>query len=594
MALLNIVIQSGICVEKRQITFEIQNLDYSTLEVHDLEFEVRKTGRGKKLPLWKWTQKISGADAQITKWPINPGNETELQTFNISPSKTQYPYKFGRDPMQGSYELTAIYKRGKNIGGSLKFNVEPASEQLTANKLDELKNQFPDPGQTSPVALQRTTEESTSDLVLWGIIKRQKDIFNNINKNVADQLCSEDDNTFNDVKAYDKLKNLMDSEMKQQLRTTWDVDEILRKLKAMKDTLGDYPKAKYQGLINSFILNEEYGPGWDSKWKGKSPTFPYHDRVKNVNDMPESNADNCKGIIEQRIKKPMLLELAWSYWHEECMMVQAMKTIGNRFQNKKNVSGNDPLINLNTNPLRRLGNLLWGYIQDEQNRLSVKRRAYEYDHHYGITLHGKAVQQMMPADSRTTFIEALHRLLYLCSIYFKELDDVTIYADAFPIKNALRDVHVILAEGAHNQYGDLVWVARREMYTEQFILARPEMREFLSGRPMVPYRESWMQPIDTMKKLMGWTDSSVEHFSTLANTGEQILLTVRFGDWNSPNIKAAHAANWVGYWRDEIQDYLHSYRAVTGVDLTDARQVDGTQPSVHLLRRLTEQQRKAG
>jgi len=36
-------------------------------------------------------------------------------------------------------------------------------------------------------------------------------------------------------------------------------------------------------------------------------------------------------------------------------------------------------------------------------------------------------------------------------------------ADAFPVLNALREVHLLLAEGAHNQYGDLPWTARHEM-----------------------------------------------------------------------------------------------------------------------------------
>ena len=52
--------------------------------------------------------------------------------------------------------------------------------------------------------------------------------------------------------------------------------------------------------------------------------------------------------------------------------------------------------------------------------------------------------------------------------------------------NALKDLHLILAEGAHNQYGDLPWTARVEMLIEQWLLARPEMREFLGGRAMVP------------------------------------------------------------------------------------------------------------
>ena len=96
-------------------------------------------------------------------------------------------------------------------------------------------------------------------------------------------------------------------------------------------------------------------------------------------------------------------------------------------------------------------------------------------------------------------------------------------ADAFPLLNALKDVHLILAEGAHNQFGDLTWTARAEMMTIQWMLARPEMREFLRGRYMVPYQEEWMGAVDSMKKLQGWTDTTITHFYELAVTGERIL-----------------------------------------------------------------------
>ena len=55
-------------------------------------------------------------------------------------------------------------------------------------------------------------------------------------------------------------------------------------------------------------------------------------------------------------------------------------------------------------------------------------------------------------------------------------------ADGFPLLNALKEVHLLLAEGAHNQFGDLPWTARVEMLIQQWLLARPEMREFLQGR----------------------------------------------------------------------------------------------------------------
>jgi hypothetical protein len=217
----------------------------------------------------------------------------------------------------------------------------------------------------------------------------------------------------------------------------------------------------------------------------------------------------------------------------------------------------------------------------------VLRRAYEYDHHYGITLVGKAVPAVRGADSRSKFLEAFHNLLNLTAVFFKEDDDTTVLADGFPILNALRDVHLLLTEGQHNQYGDLPWMARQEMLMQQWLLARPEMLEFLPTRTMVAYPEAWMGPVDTMKRLQGWTDTPVLHFRDLGVFGERILLSIRFGNWNSI-IDRESAANWARYWRPEIQGYLHAYRAVTGCDLT-ADVVDVAMPTVHLQRRLAEQ-----
>jgi hypothetical protein len=254
------------------------------------------------------------------------------------------------------------------------------------------------------------------------------------------------------------------------------------------------------------------------------------------------------------------------------------------------MSGRDPLVNLEIDPLRPLNNLIWGYIQDEQHRLSVTRRTYEYNHHYGMNLYGKAIPKFRPADSRSKFIEAFHNLLHLSSIFYKEDDDTTVIADGFPVLNALKDVHLLLSEGAHNQFGDLPSTARIEMLMQEWLLARPEFREFLPTRIMVAYPEPWMDRVDAMKKLQGWSDVSVLHFSNLGIFGERILLSIRFGAWNTVNDRV-QAANWARFWREEIQGYVHAYRSVTSVDLTtditDSREAElrYLPPSVHLRNR---------
>ncbi len=267
-----------------------------------------------------------------------------------------------------------------------------------------------------------------------------------------------------------------------------------------------------------------------------------------------------------------------------------MNTIALRFQNRKG-SNRDPLVNFELDALRPLNNLLWGYIQDRSNRLEVVRRAYEYDHHYGITLHGKAIPALRSADSRSKFLASYHNLLSQCAIYYRADADLMVKADGFPLLNALRETHLILAEGAHNQFGDLPWTARVEMLIEQWLLHRPEIREFLRGRYMVPYKETWMGQVDAMKKLQGWTDTTVTHFHELAVYGEQLLLTIRYGNWGAVN-DTESARNWALYWKPEVQGYMHAYKAATGVDLTTVPTgpVDAKPPWVHLQARLGEQQ----
>ena len=97
-----------------------------------------------------------------------------------------------------------------------------------------------------------------------------------------------------------------------------------------------------------------------------------------------------------------------------------------------------------------------------------------------------------------------------------------------------------------------------------------------------------MPQVDTMKSLQGWSDVTVTHFHDLAAFGEQIVLSIRYGDWIGLNDEN-HAKNWARYWRPEVTSYIHAYRTVTGIDLTNPDTVDSTMPAVHLQRRLAMQ-----
>lgn len=367
------------------------------------------------------------------------------------------------------------------------------------------------------------------------------------------------------------------------------------------DTLFDLDKESIRlddPSVTVDILNERL-KNYLVQYNNNATVLPYLKRI--VTAVAGLDRDDirevlpyCYGILQHRLTAPALLELIWSYWHEEGMLVQTMNMIAMRFQNRR-ISNNDPLAEFEVDPLRPLNNLIWGFIQDEHNRLSVPRRASEYSHHYGLSLVGKATAAVRPADNRSKFIEAFHNLLHRTALFYREDADTTVIADAFPLLNALKEVHLVMAAGAHNQFGDLPWTARCEMLIIQWLLARPEMREFLRGRYMVPYQESWMGGIDAMKRLQGWTDTTVTHFHELAVTGERILLSIRYGDWVDIENIQEQATNWARYWRPEVQRYIHGYQAVTGVDLMadviDTRDAASRflQPSALLQRRLAQQ-----
>jgi hypothetical protein len=465
------------------------------------------------------------------------------------------------------------------------------------------------------ISLNRTGNVLTADMPLWTVIRAGSAAlsFNNYKKFIdavmcgrepfgdygTDIDCSKRSLPFPGVHAYSMVKCATEIFLMTHCGVALE-DFGLLALNLIEE------KSRYGQEVTQSQLNQL----WDAylvEVNGGNPvrTLPFLALIRSrLGDVPikdslgtgngQAEVANCFGILRNKLERPCLIELIWSYWHEEGMLVQTMKAISMRFQNKRGSAAVEPLMRFDIDPLRPLNNLIWGYIQDEQHRLTILRRAYEYDHHYGITLQGRAVPALRPVDGRSKFLEALHNLLYLSAVFFKEDDDTTVHPDAFPVMNAIREVHLLLAEGAHNQYGDLPSTARQEMLIEQWLLARPEMREFLGGRLMVPYPEPWMDRVDAVKKIQGWTDINISEFNSLAVFGEQLLLSIRYGHWTGVH-DPAQAANWARYWRPEIQGYIHSYRSVTGVDLTqeatESRQVSqrDAQPSIHLRRRLDQQ-----
>lgn len=447
------------------------------------------------------------------------------------------------------------------------------------------------------VRLHRTGRVRTRDQILWTVIRNgtkrmgfdhYADVMDDLLASAVGQPGpSQRTSSSGGDGELGKLKNQIDQ--LQRLSTFYNPYEFLKlateafvmlECRVQNPDDLDIDVAEEEGRLEEGLPNK-----LDPIWKGKhgyledvkldgdqAKVLPYlaiiQRRLPEV-PLPDGQGDlpSLFAGVRHKLQYPCMLELIWSYWHEEGGLCQTMNHISQRFQNVRANGRPDPLANLELDPLMPLNSLFWGYVQDDLSRTSVIRRAHEYAHVYGFTLQGKALSGMRIAERRTKFLESFHNLLSQCVRFFRQDDNTTVVADGFPVLNAMKETHYLLAQGASNQFGALTSVSRQEMLLQQWLLARPEMREFLGGRVMVPYPEPWMDRVDTMKTLQGWTDVSVVHFHDLATFGEQLLLSIRYGAWSTAS-DANQAANWARYWRSEIQGYIHAYRAVTGVDLT--------------------------
>jgi hypothetical protein len=326
------------------------------------------------------------------------------------------------------------------------------------------------------------------------------------------------------------------------------------------------------------------------EYLGEPPQLPYLRRVIDA-AFPyfDGYARGADRPLTAGLNEPLLIELFYEYWLEQGMLMQTVNAISRRFQNIRRGGPRDPLANLEIDPLRPLNNLLYAWDRAKPDRLTAEQRSLEYLYGYGMVVPGSGTSRLQPAEIRCNFLEAFHNLLFRAMVFYKEDSQATVRADGFPLLTALKEVNLILAQGAHNSFFGTTFQARVETLMMQFILARPEMRNFLQSRVMVPYKEAWMPQVDGMKTLQGWDGTSVTQYYDLAVFGEQIALSARFGDWAGVDDEDS-AKNWARRFKRVIMGFANAYRAVTGFDLTNPITSDAKIPAIRSQQCLVAQQ----
>ena len=123
------------------------------------------------------------------------------------------------------------------------------------------------------------------------------------------------------------------------------------------------------------------------------------------------------------------------------MLVQTLNHILARFQNRRIAPARDPLARFDLNPLLPLRNLLWGFVEDEHGRLTVRRRAAEYEYEYGLPLIGRAVPPPAHAGGAARAVpRGVPHAAARGARLLQGARRQTVDADAFPLLSSLREV----------------------------------------------------------------------------------------------------------------------------------------------------------
>ena len=151
-------------------------------------------------------------------------------------------------------------------------------------------------------------------------------------------------------------------------------------------------------------------------------------------DDDDEAAEICYGILAEKLDQPVLprADLVVLARGGRCWC-RRMNAITWRFQNRTAAPrGRDPLASLDIDPLRPLNNLLWGYIQDEQHRLTTRPARLRVRPPVRPGARGQAGA----AGARRRLPLAVHRGVpqparRCAAVFYTQDDDTTVIADGF-------------------------------------------------------------------------------------------------------------------------------------------------------------------
>src|SRR5882724_11055964 len=243
------------------------------------------------------------------------------------------------------------------------------------------------------VTMHRTATAPTDDLAFWQGILNSTDrlSFNTYLRFMNMLFCGEDVSDLPDFEQqrFTRKRNLFTDELRPKRLLPFTDSDAYRVVKAATeafvmlncgilapprpfDPVGDsgyfarrdlpFPPAGLESVFDNDYLVALLGGTAGAK------TLPYLALIRaklpdiaikfTPFEVAPEQVSACHGILQEKLANPCLLELIWSYWHEEGMLAQTVNAITRRFQNVRGPGAQDPLANLEIDPLRPLNNLL--------------------------------------------------------------------------------------------------------------------------------------------------------------------------------------------------------------------------------------------